>query len=163
MSIKNSSTENYSVVNIGNGIAKNVVFMWDENNTKRLNDYLLSCNQKNDEFCIIGEQSDVFTYGNGFVQINKEIPTSLMYMKTDDNPYSLYIPQQYVCLIEKAIQQGYMDGNNNPLLFLKVNCQDIQGKTLSDYIYIKINKILYEDNEDGSGKAIYQLLPVFPE
>lgn len=153
----------YSVVNIGVGTAQNIVFKWDENNTQNLNDYLISKDSQKVDFCEIGEGSDVFTINNQLYVVNKERKTELMYMLPEaQEAYSLYFPIQYTLLINEAIKSGYMNENVNPVLVLNIAYYDIQENLRRDLIVIRIKRISYQVNEDGSGKASYQLVPAFP-
>ncbi len=163
LTLEKDSLTKYSVINIGNGTAKNIVFTWDDSNTQRLYNYLLSCDNKNADFCTIGEKSDVFDFGKQLVQIDKEKQSSLMYMFSNDKEsYSLTFPAQYTLLIEEAITQGYMNNENNPYIYLYIKYQDIQEKTKSDLIIINISRTYFKVNDDGSGKATYKLIPAFP-
>ena len=153
----------YSVVNVGVGTAKNIVFKWDEDNTKNLYDYLVSCNPEMVNFCEIGENSDVFDINDRLLMVSKEGKVELMYMLPEaEETYSLYFPQQYTLLINEAIKSGYMNEYVNPFLLLNVAYHDIQGKLRQEVIIIRIKRMMYQLNEDGSGSAYYQLIPAFP-
>lgn len=162
VSLMDSFTE-YSVVNVGVGTAKNIVFHWNENNTQKLYEYLLLCSPEKSDFCVIGEMSDNFSINNTLVMTNKESKVQLMYMLPEaEETYSLLFPPQYTLLINEAIKSGGMKGDNNPYLTLKVSYQDIQGNTKSDLIIVLIKRTLLEEKPDGSGKATYQLIQAFP-
>ena len=153
----------YSVVNIGVGTAKNVVFSWGADNTQKLYDYLILCNPEKEEFGTIGEKSDGFSINDKVVFVDKENTTHLMYMLPEaQETYSIPFPAQYTILINEAIKSGCMNEDVNPYLTLMVKYQDIQGNTQSDLLIILIKRTLYQENEDGSGYASYQLIPAFP-
>lgn len=158
----NSYTK-YSVVNIGVGTAKNIVFKWDEGNTQKLYEYLLACNPEKEGFCMIGENSDSFEIQDAVILTNKEDKVQLMYMLPEaDESYEIYLPPQYTLLINEAIKSGGMRGEDNPYLVLQVSYQDVQGITKNDLMIILIKRTYFQENEDGSGKASYQLIQAFP-
>lgn len=149
-----------TVINIGVGTAKNIVFKWDEENTKKLYDYLVSCNSEKEDFCVIGEESDVFTINEQLIMVDKENMIELMYMLPEaQEKYSFYFPAQYTILINEMIKSGY---NECPPLFLHITYYDIQGKLKNDWLIIQIQRTFYYENSDASGKASYQLVPAFP-
>ncbi len=163
LSVLNRVLTECSVVNIGVGTAKNIVFKWDESNTRNLNDYLVSHNPSKADFCEIGEESDVFTINDGLYMVGKECRTEMMYMLPEaGETYSLYFPLQYTLLINEAVKAGYMNETVNPYLILRVSYHDIQEKLQKDIMIIRIGCTSYQRNEDGSGKASYQLIPAFP-
>ena len=150
----------YSVVNIGVGTAKNIVFKWDEDYTQNLCDYLISCDARKEDFCVIGEESDVFSINEHLVMTNKENMMELMYMLPEaTESYSLYFPVQYTILIEEMIKNGY---NDCPPLILYITYYDLQGDLKNDVLVIRIKRTFFYESEDGSGKALYQLVPAFP-
>jgi len=158
----NSYTK-YSVVNIGVGTAKNIVFKWDEGNTQKLYEYLLACNPQKEGFCMIGENSDSFEIQDAVILTNKEDKVQLMYMLPEaSESYEIYLPPQYTLLINEAIKSGGMRGEDNPYLVLQVSYQDVQGFTKNDLMIILIKRTYFEENEDGSGKASYQLIQALP-
>ena len=150
----------FSAVNIGVGTAKNVVFEWDKNNTVSLFRFLLAHDSSKSDFCTIGEDSDTFLINNHVLMMNKENPTLLMYMLPEaEEKYSLIFPTQYLILIEEITKARDFDNSSPPYLILYVNYEDIQGKAMKSSYFITIKKLLYSEGIDGTGEAIYQLVP----
>lgn len=156
------------MANIGVGSAKNITFMWDSGNAKRLIDTLLEYDPSKSDFCEIGENSATFLYGDSYiVQVNNEQLCNLMYMlpatETDED-YSLPFPELYTILIQEIIKTAlFRDSysNNGPHLFLTVSYDDIIGESYEEIIMIQLKRIYYSEAEDGAGSASYQLIPAY--
>lgn len=159
----------YSVVNIGVGSAKNITFSWDSGNIQRLLDCLIAYDPSKSDFCRVGNESIIFSYGdsNHFVQVSREQTTHLMYMlpqsETDDE-YSIDFPLAYTILIQEIIKTGNYrnsQNDNGPYLMLTITGKDIQENIFEKNILILIKRIGYFSKEDGSGEATYQLIPSY--
>ena len=169
--IKGTFSSSLPINNIGVGSAKNIVCTWDSGNTHRLADWLVKCDKSKKDFCTIGSKSIVFGYGeNHLVQVDLENELNLMYMlpatETEEN-YSIPLPEQYIILLNEIIKTGQFqkdEDDSYPLILLTITCDDIRDKSVNDKnILLQVKKIRYLKNEDGSGEAIYQLIPAYAE
>ena len=158
--LKTKLSSRFSVVNIGVGTAKNVVFEWDEHNTAKLRNYLIMCDSSKADFCTIGEYYDSFSL-NGVSDsaiMSKEGETSLMYILPEANEtHQLLFPIQYSILIEEIIKTGY--SLSIPRLTLYAKYEDIQGKKIKSTYSIIVDVSLHTTDTLTSGEAIYQLVP----
>lgn len=153
----------FNIVNIGVGTAKNVVFSWSEDNLVRLQQYMDKHSMEKEKILTIGTESDVYTTNGSLVTMNKIGKNVLMLvLPNKENEYSLEIPPQYTIIINEAIRRNHLNEKVNPFLDLRIKYQDIQGITYSEVILVLIKRIMYELNEDGSGRAMYQLIPALP-
>lgn len=169
--IKDAFSMSLPISNIGVGSAKNVVFTWDSENTRRLADWLINCDDSKEGFCTIGSGSIVFGYGEDhLVQVDLEKELNLMYMLPADETeesYSIPLPDQYIILLNEIIKTGRFQNDEDdsyPFIFLRITCDDIRDKSVNDkYILLKVKKVHYIKKEDGSGEAVYQLIPAYAE
>lgn len=169
--IKDAFSMSMPISNIGVGPAKNVVFTWDSENTSRLADWLIKCDASKEGFCTIGHGSIVFGYGEDhLVQVDLEKELNLMYMLPADETeesYSIPLPDQYIILLNEIIKTGQFQNDQDdsyPFIFLRIICDDIRDKSVNDkYILLKVKKVRYIKKEDGSGEAVYQLIPAYAE
>ena len=159
--LEEDTVTGYTVVNIGVGTAKDISFKWDTNNLSRLNEYLVSIDDKYSDFFQEGEEQDSFQIGESLFFTNKIQESSIMYMLSQaSEPWTLYFPIQYRILIEELIKQNNFNPRNFPLVILQVNYSDIQGKNYPQFIAVRVNRSKYLENKDGSGEATYQLTPI---
>lgn len=159
--LEEDTVTGYTVVNIGVGTAKDISFKWDTNNLSRLNEYLVSIDDKYSDFFQEGEGHDSFKIGESLFFTNKIQESSIMYMLSQaSEPWTLYFPIQYRILIEELIKQNNFNPRNFPLVILQVNYSDIQGKNYPQFIAVRVNRSKYLENKDGSGEATYQLTPI---
>lgn len=154
------------VNNVGIASAKNVIFSWEKNNTERLNNCLIELNSEKEGFCTIGSESVGFAYDEGIVQVDLEPTDGYMYMlpaTESREKYDIPIPNQYIILINEIIKTGKYSNSNiesMPIIMLTVSCVDTRDKKLDDKtILLQLLQTSYMQNEDGSGKATYQLAP----
>ena len=153
----------FNIVNIGVGTAKNVVFSWSKDNLVRLQQYMYKHGMEKEKILTIGTESDVYTTNGSLVAMNKIDKNMLMLvLPNKENEYSLEIPPQYTIIINEAIRRNHLNEKVNPILDLRIKYQDIQGTTYSEVILVLIKRVMYELNEDGSGRAMYQLIPALP-
>ena len=151
----------YSVVNIGVGTARDIVFSWDTNNLTRINDHLIEIDDKFIGFFEEGEKQDCFQIGDALLFTNKIQDSAMMYMLPEAaESWDLYFPVQYRILIEELIKHMSLKPAEFPLVILSIDCKDIQGKDYQQLIAVRVKLISYFENEDGSGGATYQLSPV---
>lgn len=136
---------NYSIVNIGVGPAKEVCFTWDSGNTQKLCDFLTTYAPSKHNFCKIGNGSVSFYYENSkrLVQVEREETTSLMYMlpvTETDEKYSIAFPEAYTILIQEIVKTvDFLD--NAPCLLLTVSGKDIHDNYFEKQIIISIKLI----------------------
>ena len=159
--IANGNTYEYSVVNIGVGTAKNIVFEWDTNNTSNLLNYLQIHHAGNSNFCVIGDDYDAFSYNDdNHIVISKEKPIVLMYMLPEAGEvHHISLPYQYILLIQEIAKMKQFDNSSPPSICLYVKYEDIQGKVMNDIYFITIKRMLYSENLNGDKEAICQLVP----
>ena len=85
----------------------------------------------------------------------------MMYMLSQaDEPWTLYFPVQYRILIEELIKQDTFEAKDFPLVILQIDYLDIQEEKYTQFIAVRVNRMKFVENEDGSGEAMYQLTPV---
>ncbi len=159
--LEEDTVTKYTVENIGVGTARDITFSWDNNNLSRLNNYLISVNKKYENFFKEGEKQDSFQIGDSLLFTNKIHDSAMMYMLSQaDEPWTLYFPVQYRILIEELIKQDTFEAKDFPLVILKIDYMDIQEKKHTQFIAVRVNRMKFVENEDGSGEAMYQLTPV---
>lgn len=155
---RENGLETFSVVNIGVGAARDIVFEWDENNVQNLKEYLIERDSSKADFCLEG-QSVVFSIGDRIVMTDKPQGNRLMYMLPNaEETYILALPTAYSVLVHEIVKNAEI-GENLPHLVLYVDYTDVQGKNMQDAFCIWIQRTFYEANPDGSGFATYQLVP----
>lgn len=155
---RNNGFESFSVVNLGVGAAEDIVFKWDSNNVPNLIDYLLSCDPSKSDFCTYGE-SVVFSFDDRIVIAEKEQVSRLMYMLPNASEiYSIPLPAAYTIIINEIIKNAKLP-KDLPQIILYADYTDVQGKKQQSVFYILINRLLFEENVEGGGRAIYQLTP----
>lgn len=155
---RENGLETFSVVNIGVGAARDIVFEWDENNVQNLKEYLIERDSSKADFCLEG-QSVVFSIGDRIVMTDKPQGNRLMYMLPNaEETYILALPTAYSVLVHEIVKNADL-GENLPHLVLYVDYTDVQGKNMQDAFCIWIQRTFYEVNPDGSGFATYQLVP----
>lgn len=151
------SFDKFAVVNIGEGVAQNLCFSWDENNMNRFTNCLTCLDRSKENFCYI-DKSIVMDYDANFVTMDKEMDSVLMYLLPHaETVQPLSIPPQYTILTHEIIKTGKY--NSDLLYFLYVDYDDIQGKHYHDKVAIKVKKTFFMQNDDGSGNATYQFIP----
>lgn len=148
--------------NIGVGTARNIIIEWNEGNTQRLYDYVKEGSQEYDDFCVIGDASVVFTYGDIVTVSDCEIPTQISYLLPNaEKKIDIYFPAYYTQLIGEFIRNPDVENHEPyPFLLLTITYEDIQGVKYSDIFVIYINKMKLEQHEDGSGNCVFRLSPV---
>ncbi len=156
---------NFTAANVGVGTAKNVIFTWNEGNTKRLSDFLAVADNTKEDFCTI-DKSIVFDYHNTLLMLDKELPFRIMYMlpaERSEDTYTISLPAQYTILIHEVFKSGCIlnSASNDLYLLLTISYEDLQERQLKDYVMIFINQKRCILNEDGSGTATYQLVPSY--
>lgn len=70
----NDSLSEYSIVNIGEGIAKDITIEWEKRNVKTLNDYLIDKDDSFSRFYIEDEAGYKFDFGETLFMTNSYIP-----------------------------------------------------------------------------------------
>ncbi len=100
----NNGLENFTVVNLGVGSAKDIYFEWDQNNLFRLSNHLTECNPSKADFCTVGE-SAVFSFDKGVVVTDIDSGFRLMYMLPNTvETYTLPLPAAYPVLIHEIMK-----------------------------------------------------------
>lgn len=149
--------ENFTVVNVGVGVSKDVCLEWSDRNIENLSAYLSKCDPTKSEFCTYGE-SAAFSLGNRVVITDIDRDIKLMYMLADaSEEYTVPLPMAYTILIHEIMKTNMLD--ELPYIILSAEYKDIQGKTIKDNFYITIERTSYKTEEDGSGSATFQLNP----
>lgn len=156
--ISESGLEKITTVNAGVGNARDVIFEWDENNINRLNEYLIKCNEQKKEFMYI-DKSVVFTFNDGLVMTDIPGKHGLMYMVSNaGETYNIPVPMAYSILIHEIIKTKKYD-EDLPYLFLSAKYYDVLGNKTEDVFLVQIKPRFIKEDEAGSGKAIFQLIP----
>lgn len=152
-----NALESFTVVNIGVGAAKNIRFSWDKNNIDNLFNYLSKCDLTRSEFCIY-DKSVAFMFEDRVVVTDIDHDIKLMYMLADaEETYVLPLPISYSILIHEIIKTDMLE--ELPYIILYAEYTDVQGKTINDCFFIKIQRTSYTVDEDDSGFATFQLNP----
>ena len=160
--LPNDGLEKFSAVNVGVGIAKEVVFEWGTKNAQDLNDFLVQCDSTKKDFFQMKESAS-FSYEEGLVITDIPNNTRLMYMLADaEETYSMYLPSVYSLLIHETIKTNNHN-NKFPPLLLSASFYDIQGNKYTEVFLIQIQKTFYEEDETGAGKARYRLVPAISQ
>lgn len=155
----NNGLENFTVVNLGVGAAKDIYFEWDQNNLSRLSNYLTECNPSKADFCTVGE-SAVFSFDKGLVVTDIDSGFRLMYMLPNAvETYTLPLPTAYSVLIHEIMKCNSLPEHMYIVLYAEYS--DVQNNSIKDAFYITINRTGFKSAEDNSGSAIYQLTPTF--
>lgn len=153
----NNGMENFTVVNIGVGAAKDIYFEWDKNNLSRLSDYLIDCDPSKYDFCSFGE-SAVFSFDKGLVVTDIDSNVRLMYMLPNaSETYTLPLPTAYSVLIHEIMKCSSLPEHMYIVLYAEYS--DVQGKSTRDAFLVTLNRSYYEGSKDNSGSATYQLTP----
>lgn len=153
----NNGLENFNVVNLGVGAAKDIHFEWDQNNLSRLSSYLTECNPSKSDFCTLGE-SVAFSFDKGLVITDIDSSVRLMYMLPNAvETYTLPLPTAYSILIHEIMKHTTLPEHMYMVLYAEYT--DIQNNRNKDAFYIVLNRTYYENAKDGSGSATYQLAP----
>ena len=155
-----SSLIKYSAVNIGVGAATEIQFVWHDENSQTLYKYLCSQDEKNKEFFVDGEKSDLFQCQETQFVLDKAKTYSLMFMEQEArDTYDLYFPVQY-SILSGMIMKNYASGTEPlPIMLLTIQFKDIQNKTFQETIAITLTMVERNDNTDGSGNVTYQYNP----
>lgn len=153
----NNGLENFTVVNLGVGAAKDIYFEWDQNNLSRLSNYLTECNSSKSDFCTFGE-SAVFSFDKGLVVTDIDSSVRLMYMLPNAaETYTLPLPTAYSILIHEIMKYSTLPKHMYIVLYAEYT--DVQNNSIKDAFYITFSRTCFENAEDNSGSAIYQLVP----
>lgn len=149
--------ENFTVVNVGVGTARDVYFEWDQNNLSRLSAYLAECNPSKSNFGTFGK-SAAFSFDERLVVTDLDRSVRLMYMLPGaQETYTLSLPMAYSILIHEIMKCGSFP--RDAYIILYAHYSDIQGKNIDDIFYITLNRKYYSCAIDSSGTAAYQLAP----
>lgn len=153
-----SGLENVTTVNVGVGNARDIIFEWDKKNINRLNEYLIKCNVQKKQFMCI-EKSVVFSFDDGVVMTDIPNKYGLMYMISNaDETYNIPVPMAYTILIHEIIKtKNY--GEDIPYLLLFAKYNDVLGNKIEDAFLIQIAPKFFKEDETGSGRAIFKLIP----
>lgn len=153
----NNGLENFTVVNLGVGAAKDIYFEWDQDNLSRLFNYLTECNPSKADFCTVGE-SAVFSFDKGLVVTDIDNGVRLMYMLPNaTETYTLPLPTAYSVLIHEIMKCTSLPEHMYIVLYAEYS--DVQNNTAKDAFYITIKRTGFEGAGDNSGSAKYQLVP----
>ena len=153
----NNGLENFTVVNLGVGAAKDIYFEWDQDNLSRLCNYLTECNPSKADFCTVGE-SAVFSFDKGLVVTDIDNGVRLMYMLPNaTETYTLPLPTAYSVLIHEIMKCTSLPEHMYIVLYAEYS--DVQNNTAKDAFYITIKRTGFEGAGDNSGSAKYQLVP----
>ena len=161
ITFKPSSFFDYSVINIGEGVATETFFEWHNTNSNNLFKYLCSLDSKYEEFYSGSEYRDIFECSDTLYVLDKEDVSRLMYLEPEaQKTYNLDFPAQY-SFLTGMIMKDYEQGSSDqlPFLYLYIDFNDIQNKPIREIIMISINLIEKKENPDGSGSVTYQYSP----
>lgn len=154
--------EKISILNIGVGTAKDVVFEWHSSNIDRLNEYLLECDPSKTDF-LVKKERVVFNYNEKKISTGLPTKMRLMYMLPEaQEEYTLSIPIVYSRLIHEIIKTG-KHHNEIPYLILSVTYYDIQNKKHIDVFLINVDLLMSQHEETGAGSAVYMLVPTISQ
>lgn len=156
----NDGLETMSVVNIGVGTAKDIVFTWNEDNIELLTNQLLKINPEKQDFCLV-DQSITFLINDHIIATNIPTPYQLMYILPDaEQECKLPIPTPYTILIHEILKEN--DGNVNDefiYFILDIEYKDVQGKKFTDTWLFYVKRIFSEDDLDNENSVTFQLVP----
>lgn len=149
-----------SVVNIGVGTAKDIVFTWDEENIELLTNQLLKINPEKQDFCLV-DQNITFLINDHIIVTDIPTPYQLMYMLPDaEQEYKLPIPTPYTILIHEILKESNGNVSDEFIYFsLDIEYKDIQGKKFTDTWLFYVKRIFSEDDLDNENSVTYQLVP----
>ena len=149
-----------SVVNIGVGTAKDIVFTWDEENIELLTNQLLKINPEKQDFCLV-DQNITFLINDHIIVTDIPTPYQLMYMLPDaEQEYKLPIPTPYTILIHEILKES--DGNISDEFIhfsLDIEYKDVQGKKFTNTCLFYVKRVFSEDDLDNENSVTYQLVP----
>ncbi|MDN0044885.1 hypothetical protein [Mediterraneibacter glycyrrhizinilyticus] len=149
-----------SVVNIGVGTAKDIVFTWDEENIELLTNQLLKINPEKQDFCLV-DQNITFLINDHIIVTDIPTPYQLMYMLPDaEQEYKLPIPTSYTILIHEILKES--DGNISDEFIhfsLDIEYKDVQGKKFTNTCLFYVKRVFSEDDLDNENSVTYQLVP----
>ena len=152
--------ETMSVVNIGVGTAKDIIFTWNEENIELLTDQLLKINPEKQDFCLV-DQSITFLINDHIIATNIPTPYQLMYILPDaEQEYKLPIPTPYTILIHEILKESNGNISDEFIYFsLDIEYKDIQGKKFTDTWLFYVKRIFSEDDLDNENSVTFQLVP----
>lgn len=151
-------SENFDVVNLGVGNARDVVFKWHEDNITKLNDCLIECNPTKSEFLKV-DKSAVFDFDGNIVMTSVPLDYRIMYMLANaQETYKLTIPMAYSILIHEIIKSSPYD-KELPYLILTAKYFDVQGNEHNEIFLVQIKRLISTTDKTGAGEAVYQLIP----
>lgn len=152
--------EAMSVVNIGVGTAKDIVFTWNEENIELLTNQLLKINPEKQDFCLV-DQNITFLINDHIIVTDIPTPYQLMYMLPDaEQEYKLPIPTPYTILIHEILKES--DGNISDEFIhfsLDIEYKDVQGKKFTNTCLFYVKRVFSEDDLDNENSVTYQLVP----
>lgn len=152
-------TGEFTFENIGVGVAKEIRFVWDSDNTERLLDKLVELDRTKRKFCKIGNQVEFF-YENRSLAMGKETEYVLMYLLPEaTESCKVLIPLQYILIINEIVKLPQYSGSDDAMFFLNVQYKDIQGKQHSEQLAFQVKRMLFSMGENDSGEVYYQLVP----
>lgn len=156
----NDGLETMSVVNIGVGTAKDIIFTWNEENIELLTDQLLKINPEKQDFCLV-DQSITFLINGHIIATNIPTPYQLMYILPDaEQEYKLPIPTPYTILIHEILKESNGNVSDEFIYFsLDIEYKDIQGKKFTDTWLFYVKRIFSEDDLDNENSVTFQLVP----
>ena len=151
--------EQFTAVNVGVGVAKQITFKWHDSNLIELNNYLIQCDETKKNFLEF-DKSVAFDYSGKIIDMSIPSDMSLMYMLPEaGETYEIPLPSAYYVLIQEIIKAG---GNSEiPYLILSAEYSDIQGNKYSEDFVIKVQTQLYSEEITGAGRATFELVPLF--
>ena len=151
--------QQFSIVNVGVGTAKDITFDWNSSNLEKLNTYLIEFDPSKKSF-MSSNQSCVFSSNEKIVATSFPESTTLMYMLPEaSKEYQLPLPSAYYILIQEIIKSNAYNEDFPPLL-LTAKYRDIQNNVYTDVFLIKVKLILREEFPSGAGSATFQLVPL---
>ena len=157
----NSNFNNFDLVNVGVGIAKDISITWDnKSNVKHFIDYSSSVDDL--EIAYSSEiQGMVIIQSNG-LSFGTGIPTTTSFdfiNNSSDDSASVPFPYLYYCMVRQAIM-NYSELHMIPALDFSISYSDIQGVVTTKSFRIRTDIELLMENPNGSGYCVCTLVPV---
>lgn len=150
--------ETISIVNVGVGAAKNIVFRWNRNNIDSLQKQLLEIDSSRKDFCSV-DKNITFTINKHIVAADMPKDYRLMYMLADaKQTYTIPIPTSYTILIHEIFKAAKEKEKDTIAHFtLEIEYTDVQGKRFSDTCFIFAKKVFSKDDLNNKNCVTYQL------
>ena len=153
-----SNLNEMTIVNVGNGTAKNIVISWSENNIENLVHYLETHDSSQKDFCHSGK-SVSFDFDEGILIVDDPKDLRWMYMLSNsEEKYEFSLPAAYSILFREIIKTCDISSTDFPFIHFYANYDDIQGKAIKKSMIIYPQNIMPYKNSDGSGSITYQLV-----